>query len=190
MVYRVSRFICLVVIKVLFRLEIIGRENIPDKGPFILASNHDSHLDPVVVGVASFRKLIFLAKDELFKPPFFSTLLYLLSCLPLKRSRFDISALKQSLAVLKKGLPVAIFPQGTRKRNDGMVHSGVGFLALKSGVPVIPVKVYNTDKALPSGKVIPCFCKVKVLIGKPYFADKSLSYEDIAKEVFKLINAL
>jgi len=190
MVYRVSRFICLVILKALFRLEIIGRENIPDKGPFIFASNHISYLDPVVVGVASFRKLIFLAKEELFKPPFFSALLYLLSCLPLKRSRFDISALKQSLSVLKRGLPVAIFPQGTRSRGGSGVHSGVGFLSLKSGVPVIPVKVCNTDKALPPGRIIPCFCRIKVLIGKPYFADKSMSYEDIAKEVFKRISSL
>ncbi len=190
MVYRVSRFICLIALKVLFRLEISGRENIPDKGPFIFASNHISYLDPVVVGVASFRKLIFLAKEELFKPSSFSALLHLLSCLPLKRSGFDISALKQSLAVLKRGLPIAIFPQGTRSREESRIHSGVGFLSLKSGVPVVPVKVCNTDKALPPGRIFPCFCKIKVLIGRPYFADKSMSYEDIAKEIFKRISSL
>lgn len=190
MIYRVSRFICLVILKALFRLEIIGRENIPEKGPFIFASNHVSYLDPVVVGVASFRKVVFLAKEELFKLPFFSALLHLLSCLPLKRSRFDISALKQSLAALKRGLPIVIFPQGTRSREESRVHAGVGFLSLKSGAPVIPVKVCNTDKALPPGKIVPSFCKIRAIIGKPYFADNSMSYEEIAKEVFKLVSGL
>ncbi|OGX44009.1 MAG: hypothetical protein A3G38_01895 [Omnitrophica WOR_2 bacterium RIFCSPLOWO2_12_FULL_51_8] len=134
MVYLIFRFICFILAKLVFRLEIRGRENIPRKGGFILASNHTSFLDPVILGVGCPRRLNFMARSSLFRNHAFGWLLTRLNVFPLKRGEADIGALKAAMARVRKGAGLLIFPEGTRRpvvsKAEGRVESfdlGLGF---------------------------------------------------------------
>ena len=109
----------------------------PRKGAYILACNHISNLDPVVIGISTPRRLHFMAKAELFKQPFVAWWLRKLWAFPIKRGEADFGALKESLKWLKKGEPVLVFPEGTRRKEDKPVNPqpGTGFIALKSQAP-------------------------------------------------------
>lgn len=190
MLYRSLRLLLLIILKLFFRLEIVGREYVPKKGALIVASNHVSNLDPIAVGVASPRKLHFLAKEELYKMPLFSWLIPRLSCLPVKRNKADIFTLKQSLKILQEQKAIGLFPQGTRTTDAHKVYSGVGFLVNKSKVPVICARIYNTDKILPKGAIFPKFRKIRVVFDKPQTFNKYRQRDEIAREIIKRINAL
>ncbi|GAB6065066.1 lysophospholipid acyltransferase family protein [Aquifex pyrophilus] len=154
-------------LKAILRLEVIGRENIPT-GPCIVASNHRSHLDPPVLNLVFSDPLVFLAKEELFKPPL-GYLLKHMRAIPVRRSAEDLSVLEKSVELLRSGCKVCIFPEGTRA-NPGEFRRpkpGVGYMAVKSGFPVLPVYIEGTDRILPRGAKLPKPGKVKVVIGKP-----------------------
>lgn len=102
MIYEISKFLCFVVLKILFKLEVKGKDFLPRNRPFIIASNHRSYLDPIVVGVGCSCALHYLAKEELFKNKLFSLILRNLNVIPLKRSTTDLGALRMALAILKK----------------------------------------------------------------------------------------
>src|SRR3989338_4704218 len=114
MTYTVSRFICLLISKFFFRIGWQGRENIPKKGGFIIASNHVSYLDPVMVGIASPRKLNYMARHDLFLNPVFSRWLFSVGAFPVKRKTEDISALKEAIKRVKEGRGLLLFPEGER----------------------------------------------------------------------------
>ncbi len=156
------------IFKILFYMEVEGRENIPEEGPFILASNHLSFLDPPLLGISSPRKLYFLARKTLFKNKIFSAFIKRLGAIPIEREGSPM-ALRKGLDVLKEGKGLVIFPEGTRSR-DGKLKNGkpgVGFLAIKGKCPVVPVFISGTDKALPVGAKFIKPTKIKVKIGKP-----------------------
>ena len=136
MFYRASTFIVYCFLKLFFGIEVVGREAIPSKGPFIIASNHMSNFDPPVLAVASPRKLVFIAKEELFNNKIGSLYFKGIGCIPLQRQGSDIKALRLALKVLKKN-PLLIFPQGTRTNSLDSALSGVGFLCKKAKVPVV-----------------------------------------------------
>lgn len=181
----------IVLFKILFCLEVKGKENIPKKGPFILASNHTSYLDPVILGVASPRPLYYLAKISLFKNPVFSSFIQILGAIPLERDSSSPYTLRDALKLIKNGHGVVIFPEGTRSE-DGKIKDGkggVGFLSIKSNAPVIPVKIKGTGKALPvKGKFIKP-AKVKVIIGQPLYFEKE-NYSEIGKIVMEKVRSL
>ncbi len=189
MLYSILRFIAAVLFKVFFRIEVEGRENIPSQEGFIIASNHLSNLDPIVLGVASPRKLHFLAKEELFKISLFSFLISRLGALPLKRRQADVSALKESIKKLNQNQGLVIFPEGSRLNREKKVYAGVGFLINKTKVKVVPSKIYNTDKVLPPGKIFPCFRKIRVVFGRPLIFSSSTS-EEITSQIIKEIKSL
>jgi len=151
------------------RLKVRGRENVPRKGPLIVASNHISYLDPPVIGAAVPRILHYMAKSELFRIPVFNGLIRFLNAYPVRRGKPDRRALKYTLDLLMMGEAVLTFPEGTRSR-DGRLRPpepGTGFIALMSRAPVLPVGVVGTDKALPQGCPFLLPRRVEVRIGKP-----------------------
>lgn len=151
MLYTILRLIGSAVFIIFFRLKVEGKENIPKRGPFILASNHLSFLDPIALGVASPRKLNFIARHDLFSFRFFGWLIAHLGAFPIKRDRPDLWAIREGLRRLHKGEALVLFPEGTRNP-DGVLgegHSGVGWLALKANVPICPVFIEGTERALP-----------------------------------------
>lgn len=177
-----------------FGIKYSGLENVPE-GPCIVAANHRSHLDPPVLNSVLPRPLVFLAKEELFKPPL-GWFLKHMRAIPVRR-RGDFEVLKISLDLLNKGLQIGIFPEGTRAQPGKFLKpkAGVGILAVKSGVPVVPVLIEGTDRSLPRGAKFPRpFGDIRVRIGQPLvFKDSDDSprgYREVAERIMQRIQEL
>lgn len=156
----------------LFNTSFFGENNIPSSGPFIVAANHLSHLDPPLIGAAfRTRELFFLARKTLFKPGFWNFLLSHINTISVdKQNNADVRAIRQALSLLKKGFGIVIFPEGTRSVDGhfGSAQAGVGFLACKTQVPVIPVRIEGTYEILRKNSVLPDLHKKSALsIGTP-----------------------
>jgi 1-acyl-sn-glycerol-3-phosphate acyltransferase len=179
-------------LKIICRIKVYGQENIPRKEGFILAGNHVSFLDPVVLGVACPRKLSYMARDTLFRNKAFALLLSEIGVFPVKRNSADRAALKEALRRLGHGRPLALFPEGTRRALgvDAKVHAGVGFLSVKANVPVIPAFVKGTETALPRGARFIRPVRVAVYFGKQIPVERRLSYQDITQQVMTSIQSL
>lgn len=192
MLYWFLRFLSFLILKVFFRLEVKGRENIPKRGGFILAGNHISYLDPVVIGVASSRKLNYLAKAELFCNPFCSWFLSTICVFPIKRNAADLSALKEAMRRVKNGKALVVFPEGSRRSDSASSEPqpGIGFLAAKLNVPLIPAFVKGTEIALPKGAKFLRPTKISVYFGKQILIERRLPYQDIAQQIMANIRHL
>jgi len=195
MVYFFVYSFCFWFCKILFRVKVIGRENIPREGSFIFASNHVSYIDPPVLamGCTYKRRPIFLAKRELFAGRFFHWLFVNSRCIPLNRDAADISAIKLAIQHIRKGDPLVIFPEGERSP-DGTLQKGLpgmSLLASKTQIPIVPAYIINSDKVFsPIHKFgLP---KVYLNIGKPIFfpKDKNADYEEMTKKVMAAIQEL
>ncbi len=127
----------------IYRIRIVGTENEPKDAPFIVCSNHISNADVIVLGLGIEHQLRYMAKAELFKVPLLRHLIRILGAFPIKRGSADVAAIKTCLKLLSEGEVVAVFPQGTRcpgvDVRDTEPKSGVGMIAYRSGVPVLPV---------------------------------------------------
>lgn len=180
------------IFKILFHLEVKGKQFLPKKGGFILASNHASNLDPVVLGVATPKRLSFMAKEELFLNPLFGFIIHILGAFPVKRGSPDLSAIKEAIRRLEREDCLVIFPQGRRSSENLEASAGVGFLAIKTKVPVIPVYIKGTDKILPKGKKTVSIGKIKVKFGNPIILKEKggKSYQDIAEQIMVDIGRL
>lgn len=151
MIYMISRFILLVIVRLFFRLKIFGRDNLPDKGPYIVACNHASYLDPPILGAAMPRSARFLIQENLYKKGFIGWWSRSIGCVRVKRQTRDISALKEALRRLNKGRILGLFPEGTRSSDGNLkeAQAGIGFLSFKAKAPIIPAYVKGTREALP-----------------------------------------
>lgn len=129
----------------LCRWDVSGFEAIPAHGPAIVAANHVSYLDPPLLGSLSPRLIRFVAKRELFVLPLLGTFLRSIGTFPVERSRPDIRAVREALRVLERGEVLGIFPEGTRNKRPGLAPflEGVGWLAIKSRAPVIPIAIHG-----------------------------------------------
>ena len=147
-------------LRIVYRIKITGKENIPQEGACIMAANHIHALDPAVIVLTNKRAVRYMAKEELYKNPVLKWLAKIFGIFPVKRNGKDIEAIKTSLRVLKSGEVLGIFPEGTR---NGMakgkkVKTGAVLIAMKANVPIIPVGISGTFKP---------FCKIRVNYGKP-----------------------
>ncbi|MDD5504293.1 MAG: lysophospholipid acyltransferase family protein [Candidatus Omnitrophica bacterium] len=179
MFYWFVQIIIGILARFLFRFKIQGGENIPSKGGFILASNHRSNLDPVILSVCIDRKLFFLAKAELFENNVSKRILRRLNCIELTRSGEDKAALKKGIRLLHDGKGLLLFPEGTRSRDNrlGRARPGISLFAFTTGVAVIPVYVTGTEKALPIGsRMIKPDAAIRVVFGRPLYARKDMPH--------------
>ena len=175
--WRLARFLRLSVGRALagvFRTRLVGAENIPTQGGYVLAGNHVSYLDPALLWCVAPRPTHFIAKQELFRVPVVGWVLTRLWAFPISRGEADREAIRRATTLLKAGEPVGIFPEGTRQMTDsgggaevGAAHQGVSFIALRGGVPIVPVAISGTDKALPRGAILPRFPRVTIRYGRP-----------------------
>jgi 1-acyl-sn-glycerol-3-phosphate acyltransferase len=177
MIYKVLRFLSFLLCKLLFRLEIKGRNNIPRTGGFIVASNHVSYLDPIILGIACPRELNFMARHDLFTIPFLGTLLRNVRAFPLRRSFADLTSIKEALRRLHQAGGLVLFPTGTRfsEGKDNDVQPGIGFMTAKAGVPVVPAFINGTHKALSRYARFIKPHKVRVYFGRPIYPTGSMS---------------
>ncbi len=175
--YWVSRWACRFFCIVFFRFRAYGSENIPDEGAFILASNHQSYLDPVLCGVALRRRLYFLARDSLFRNKFFALLIYSLNTIPVKLDRADVSSMKKVISKLQEGMGVCLYPEGTRTA-DGRIKpfkSGLGLLCRRGQAAAVPVLIDGAFECWPRYKKIFSPGPISVHYGKAISAEQAQS---------------
>ena len=182
----------------LHQIKIEGMNNVPKTGGCLIVSNHVSFMDPTTVGWAVAREIHYLGRKSLFKPPFWSWFLPICNVMPIDRDNHDISGLRGILKMLKGGHPVLLFPEGTRSP-DGTIQSaapGAGFIALKAGVPILPVRLFGTFVSLSRHTKRLRFHPIRVVIGKPYVPTvpegrrEKEFYPAVAKEMMDRIAAL
>lgn len=175
MVYEALRWMISGLLTLFFGLRVVGEEHVPTRGPVILAANHPSQIDPLVLGVAFRRRLTFFAAAELLTMPVLGSLVRPFHPVPVRRGQVDPGAIKECLERLGGGAALLIFPEGRISR-DGRLqapHEGLAFIALRAGVPVIPVGVMGTYKVWPLGTRIPHRGRIEVRIGKPIVPEPS-----------------
>ena len=196
--YAVCKVPTLAFMRLMFRLEAIGVENIPARGPVLIVANHSSVLDPPLIGSASDRQLTYLAKAELFKIPLFGALIHGLNARPVRREGADPGALRTARRVLEEGGALLVFPEGTRGE-EGVIRPakpGAGLLAVSSGAAVVPVYVKGSGQAWPKGRRLPRPAKVTVTFGKPLRfdaargADRKVQYEVASRAMMDAISRL
>ena len=151
------------------RREVLGLENVPRQGPAILASNHVNLADPPILATVVPRRLIFMAKIELWSTPIIGPLYRLAGFIPVRRFEADVGALRRAEKVLRQGHVLVMFPEGTRSGRPGLGrgYPGTAVIALHSGVPVVPVGVSGTE-----GVGLPhCLLRrtrVRIAFGRPF----------------------
>jgi glycerol-3-phosphate dehydrogenase (NAD(P)+) len=152
---------------VYFRMQRVGTEHLPRRGPLLLASNHRSFLDPFVIGTLVRRPVYYMAKRELFEHRLLAWLLSGLGAFPVDRGAGDEDAMATARAILARGDCVVLFPEGTRVRPGplGKPRRGVGRLALATGAPVAPVALIGTEDVRRGWRIRPR--KVRVRVGPP-----------------------
>jgi 1-acyl-sn-glycerol-3-phosphate acyltransferase len=146
--YHAIRWFAIFVFHLITRIRLIGRYNVPSEGAVILAANHLSWTDIPLVPLHFRRKVVYMAKEEYFKSKI-AWLVRFLGAFPVKRGEGDRQALRAAEEQLKKG-NILIFPEGTRSRTRTLAkaHAGMGMVALRSGVPVVPVAIWGSENAL------------------------------------------
>lgn len=190
--YRFFRFFLVWLCWLFFHLEVKGRDFIPKNGGFVLASNHASFLDPILVGTACPRVLNFAARESLFRNKFFGWLIAEVGSFPIKRWSADLAAVRESVRRLRNNAGLLVFPEGTRSK-DGIIRdftSGFVMLAAKARVPIVPVWVSGSHKAWGKGSKFIRPAKIRVVFGSPVDAGDRRDYEVVAREVVGQIKCL
>ncbi len=146
--YYVARAIVRVLLKLLTRCQVKGRENIPSQGPLLIIANHLSLADPPLLGVSLGRKVIFMAKKELFRFRLIGYFIGSLGAFSVHRGQLDRQAMRQAYQVLADGLTLVMFPEGTRSRSGRLrpAFPGPALIAMRSGAPILPVGIIGTEK--------------------------------------------
>lgn len=175
--YTLGRTVITPLARVVYRPRVEGKQNVPRTGPVIFASNHLSFIDSIAIPVAAPRQVHFLAKSSYFEGTglsgwlsrqFFTSI----GAIPVRRGagQAALDALDQQRVLLESGSAVALYPEGTRSV-DGRLYkgrTGVAFLALQTGAPVVPVGLTGTDKVMPKGAKMPSLKhRVSVKFGEP-----------------------
>jgi 1-acyl-sn-glycerol-3-phosphate acyltransferase len=163
--YRIAAAVVKPLMRTWFRIRLEGEEHIPDAGPVILASNHRSNMDPVLLASALRRPVAFMAKAELFVWPL-GWILRWIGQFPVRRGGIDRAALRRTDAVLARGSMLGLFPEGTR--GDGAfsaVHPGLAYIVVRQRCPVLPVAIFGTERVRRRFGWLPFASPVRIVVG-------------------------
>jgi len=174
----------------LYRTRVEGVENIPAGGA-MLAGNHVSYLDPALLWSVAPRPVHFVAKAELWNVGWLGWALDRVGAFPVERGSADRAMITTATDLLSRGELVGMFPEGTRSTPSGSgelgaAHGGVSFIAMRAGVPIVPVGIAGTDKALPRGAKLPRFPRVTIRFGEPVYSE---GFEGGRKERIEAVTA-
>lgn len=167
--YRLWWLISQVIARSYFRLRIRGYEHVPSRGAFVLAPTHRSNLDTPMVALVGRRPLRFMGKESLWKSTAGGWFLTSLGGFPVKRGNADREALRACEEVLRRGEPLVVFPEGTRQSGPDLceLFDGPAYLACRTGVPIVPVGIAGTERAMGKGVRLPRPVATRIVIGAP-----------------------
>ncbi|MEY3482974.1 MAG: hypothetical protein RLZ40_1017 [Actinomycetota bacterium] len=167
--YVLVRDLLLVLCKLYFRVTVSGREHLPKSGPYIIAPVHRSNIDTPLSAFVTRRRVRFMGKDSLWKQKQVGAFLSLLGGFPVTRGAADLEALKRCVAVLDAGEPLVMFPEGTRQSGATLhpLFEGPAYVALKRGVPIVPVGIGGTERVMRKGSKMIWPHKCHVTVGAP-----------------------
>ena len=189
--YRVVQSLTRYLTVTAFQVRCWGRENFPRTGGALVCSNHQSFLDPVVIGNSSSRPINYLARKSLFQFGPLGWLLDFVNTIPVEREGFGVGGIRETLRRLKRGEMVLLFPEGTRC-SDGQIQpfkQGFSAIARRSRVALVPVGVDGAYDAWPRSERLPQFQQVRVVVGKPLSPElvESLDDEQLLEELSRRV---
>ena len=167
--WNLTKVFCRVVCSVFFDLKTYGVKNVPMTGGVLLVSNHQSYLDPVLIGVNVFRPISYLAKSELFENPVFGWFIRGLNAFPVRQGAGDVGAVKETILRLQEGGALNIFPEGARSEDGELqpIEKGASLVIRRAKVPVVPVVIQGSFRAWPKGRAIFRGAPIRLLYGPP-----------------------
>ena len=152
----------------LWKFRVFGLENIPRTGGVLLAANHQSYLDPVLVAMVLPREMHFMARRTLFRNPAFRAIIVGFNAFAIERDTADVKGVNSAIARLEAGNILLVFPEGTRTGNGSIgLMKSVGVIAERAAVPIVPVLIQGAYEVWPKGRGIPRLGTVSVVFGKP-----------------------
>jgi len=194
LIYYFGRFVFYIYLNIFYRLRIHGVKNIPGRKPFIICSNHIKWIDPATVGVAipARYRIRFMAKKELFNILIFSFIVRMAGAFPVNREQADYGAIKKAFQLLKEGHVLGLFPEGSRSKDGKLqkAQNGAALIAVRSGVPVVPVAIVGPYRFLKP---------LHVYIGQPFVLpplvydskeDKKVRLDEMSYEIMGKIRDL
>lgn len=201
--YRFVAWVLRTVFRLGYRVEVSGREWIPRQRSLVLASNHQSNLDPPLIGCFFPREISFVAKKQLFEQPLLGWLIRRFNAIPLDRSGVDLAALREIRSRLAEGRDLLVFPEGTRSRDGrlGKPRAGLGLIVAEADVDVLPVLILGSRSSpglpgfrplihLQFGRPIPRAELPLNVEGEGESRGRSARAEAVTRHVFERIQAL
>lgn len=178
--YRFLQAACRLVGIAYFQVRVRGREHVPPTGAVLVLSNHQSHLDPILIGVACDRRLNYLARQTLFGFAPFRWLINSLDAIPLDREGLGLAGLKETLRRLKRDEMVLIFPEGRRSDDGevGVLKPGFCSLAKRCDAPLLPVSIEGAFHAWPRSRTLPRRAVIHIQFGKPIPPEEAREFTD------------
>ena len=172
MVYGTVWHLVRLVTRTFIRTTFIGLENVPKTGAFLVAPNHRSVVDFFIVGPITRRRMRYLGKDSVWEAKWFVPVANALGGIPIHRGSADRASMNRCIDALRGGEPLVMFPEGTRKAGPVVeeLFDGVSYIALKAGVPILPIGIGGSDRVLPKGSLLPRPRRVTVIVGQPMYA--------------------
>jgi 1-acyl-sn-glycerol-3-phosphate acyltransferase len=167
--YRFVRFLIRVVAPVIGRIRVEGAERIPRDTPYVLAPVHRSNVDFALVSLVDRRRIRYMGKDSIWKSRALGRFVSALGAFPVHRGSADREALRTCIEVIRAGEPLVVFPEGTRRRGAVVedLFDGPAYIAVKTGVPVVPVGIGGSERMLPKGAKFLHPTRLLVLVGDP-----------------------
>ncbi|QSR88993.1 1-acyl-sn-glycerol-3-phosphate acyltransferase [Methylacidiphilum caldifontis] len=196
--YAIARALTLGFLKLFCDFKVYGQQNIPSY-PVLIVANHCSYLDPPIVGCAFKKEIYFVGRKTLFNHQVFGKLISYLNTIPLDRDKPEVGSFKLILDLFEKGKSILIFPEGTRSPSGALQKAapGVGYIAVKAKVPILPLRIFGSFEAFPRTAKFPKPYPIRVVIGQAYKPidcpaglSKKAYYQSVADEMISKIASL
>jgi 1-acyl-sn-glycerol-3-phosphate acyltransferase len=183
--FRVVRDLAMLLCRVYFRVTINGLENVPKHGAWVTAPNHRSNLDILIAGNCTRRRQRYMGKHTLWAKEPFAWILSQLGGFPVTRGTVDREALQRCLDLVNAGQPLVLYPEGTRLSgpNIGKLFDGVAYVAIKTQVPILPVGIAGTERAMAKGSKFIRPVRVHLEIGPPMMPPAAIDGRRVSRDL-------